>query len=121
MQDRYTRHQISYTLKYFSHLLSENEKLALSAIVFTVTGLNQDENHEEVVISIAGVDEPSEEVKLLLFDGMFELRNNLAVKLLSNYKDEIYKHCCPSCEKLPMTPLAKQCLWCGYSWRGKKI
>jgi hypothetical protein len=121
MQDRYARHQRNYTLKYFSHLLSASEKLALSAFVWIVNDVNKGENHEEVVISIVGVDEPSEEIKSLLSDGMVELRNNLAVKLLNNYKDEIYKNCCPSCEKLPMTPLAKQCLWCGYSWRDKKI
>jgi hypothetical protein len=121
MKDKYARHQINYTLKYFSHLLSGSEMVALSALIFIVKDVRNGEDYEEVVISIAGIDEPSEEIKVLLSDGMFELRNKLAVKLLNTYKNEIYANCCPICEKLPMTPLAKQCLWCGYSWRDKKI
>jgi hypothetical protein len=122
MQDRYSRHQTSYVLKYFSHLLSESEVLAISAFVCTVIGdANKGVNHEEIVISIPGIDEPSEEIKLLLSNGMFDLRNRLALKLLNSNKNEIFKNCCSSCEKLPATPLAKQCIWCGYSWRDRKI
>jgi hypothetical protein len=122
MQDRYSRHQTSYILKYFSHLLSESEALALSAFVCTEVGdINKVLNHEEIIISIPGIDEPSEEIKLLLSNGMFDLRNKLALKLLNNNESEICKNCCSSCRKLPATPLAKQCIWCGYSWRDNTI
>ncbi len=43
----------------------------------------------------------------------------MADKIESDHKDKISIQRCPSCNKIVATPIAEQCMWCGYEWRGQ--
>ncbi|WP_052830320.1 hypothetical protein [Gynuella sunshinyii] len=112
MIDKEELHNINYAVDNFRHFLSDSERVALDAVALNVTGLGDD----KVSIHIKGCAEPSEDVRELLKDGMSALRRKLATKLLSEYRNEIYTNSCSKCGKLPKTPKARMCTWCGHSW-----
>ncbi len=113
MNQKERLHEIHYALSHFSHLLSENERVALGAIAFNVVKGGQVSC--EFVLK-GGID-PNTEVRQLLAGGMPALRHQLADRLLSEHRALIYENACKKCGQLPATPRAKQCLSCGHSWR----
>ena len=113
MLDKEKLHEINYTIDNFRHLLSDDERTAVEAVVLTVSnGI-----FDSLLITLKSGEEPSREIKQLLSDGMFNLRIKLAERLLATHRSEIYENSCKSCGHLPATPRAKQCRTCGYSWR----
>jgi hypothetical protein len=105
-------HEINYALE-FAHLLSDNERAALGAVVFDV----MDGGVKWMSITLKDGVEPDEEIRRLLQDGMFPLRQRLADRLLTEHRDIVYENCCTRCGQLPRTPRARQCRFCGFSWR----
>ena len=113
MLDNEKLHEINYTIDNFRHLLTDTERSAVDAVVFTV----RDGIFNSLLITLKSGEEPTDEIKQLLAGGMFDLRKKLAKRLLATHKSEIYENSCRSCGHLPATPRAKQCRTCGNSWR----
>jgi acyl carrier protein len=57
------------------------------------------------------------EVTRALNVGYEEYRKQVRVRLLNERSTEIFINRCPECNRIVRTPNAKQCLWCGCSWR----
>ncbi|MDK2125240.1 hypothetical protein [Parachitinimonas caeni] len=112
MTEKEKLHEIHYVLSNFSHLLNENERIALGAFAFIAAK----DGHTSNEFVLKGGAEPNAESRQLLSDGMQPLRKKLADRLLNEYKALIYENSCKQCGRLPATPRAKQCLGCGYSW-----
>lgn len=45
-----------------------------------------------------------------------EYRANVVKRLIAECHDQIDFNRCTECDRLPRSPLAKQCPWCGYDW-----
>ncbi|MGC4006447.1 MAG: hypothetical protein QM811_26315 [Pirellulales bacterium] len=58
------------------------------------------------------------EVDAALSDGHEAYRRKVRDRLLADLEDPIVIHRCGRCRKVLRTPLARQCLWCGYDWHG---
>ena len=56
------------------------------------------------------------EVDALLADGHDAFQMRVRTRILAEHSAEIFLNRCPNCHRLVRTPLAKQCLWCGYDW-----
>jgi hypothetical protein len=106
-------HITNYVIDNFRHLLTKTEQDAVGAFVFNV----KEKGDTRLAIYVRGMDEPTEEIKSLLIDGMQSLRRRLADKLIQDHREEVFANSCPKCGKLPRTPKAKQCPWCFHSWR----
>ncbi len=61
-------------------------------------------------------DEKTDELVAL---GKEKLSNKIAERLLKENSGIVNK--CPNCGKLARTPKAKQCRYCGHSWRGIRV
>jgi hypothetical protein len=47
-----------------------------------------------------------------------ELRRERAIdRVFSQHLGEMEINRCPACNRIVRTPLARQCLWCGHTWR----
>jgi hypothetical protein len=44
-------------------------------------------------------------------------RFSVCRRIAETYPTEVFANRCPNCGRLPRTPRAKQCFWCGHNWR----
>ena len=58
------------------------------------------------------------EVQSALREGGEAFRRRVRDRLLSQHADQIFVNHCPTCRGVALTPLAKQCWWCGHDWPG---
>jgi len=113
----------NYIVTYFSHLLTEKEKLAV--------------RHSSSIIKIESGDKTTNLVSLtkiykergwltddqtvldLLKDGCDNFELKTAQRILKDYGDKVFLNNCPKCGKLARTPRAKFCRHCGHDWHEK--
>lgn len=57
------------------------------------------------------------EVVAALSDGLNVFRRRVRNRIVNEHSEEIFINRCSKCNKLVKTPMAKMCLWCGFSWR----
>ncbi len=55
------------------------------------------------------------EVNTALADGHEVYRRRVCMRVLVDCTDIVVNRC-PRCERVLRTPLARQCLWCGFDW-----
>jgi hypothetical protein len=56
------------------------------------------------------------EVMALLADGVEAFHRRAAQRVLREHGSRVFLNRCRRCGRLVRTPLARQCLWCGYDW-----
>ena len=108
----YDDHVVQYVLRFYSKYFLPEEEAALGAIV-----LDSDEGGDPYVRFPGEVSDlvKGKAEKLLKID-FRDLRRQIAKRIRNEYGDEIDSHICPECGRLPATPQASLCLWCGYTW-----
>jgi hypothetical protein len=57
------------------------------------------------------------EVRALAALGDVEFRRRVVERILREHAAEVFLNRCPGCGGLCRTPLARQCMRCGHSWR----
>lgn len=51
--------------------------------------------------------------------GLDIVRRRIKERMLREQQaGKLFINRCPKCDRIVRTPLAKQCLWCGYDWHG---
>ena len=58
-----------------------------------------------------------EHVLTLLSNGYEHFKVVIATRIYNEKKQELKLNLCPNCNKIARTPVAKQCRFCGNSWR----
>ncbi len=61
-----------------------------------------------------------ENVQKLIAMGENEFKKYLCERLIAQHQNEIINNC-PQCNKLARTPHAKQCRFCGHTWRDQRL
>lgn len=56
------------------------------------------------------------QVEAALADGPAAFCRRVRDRLLAERADELFINRCPMCGRIVRTPLARQCLWCGFDW-----
>ena len=51
-----------------------------------------------------------------LSEGVAVFRRRVRERILKDHESEIFINRCLNCNKIVMTPRAKMCLWCNFSW-----
>lgn len=107
-----------YILKFYSHLMTAAEVSAMRVLRMRAKAEPCEEEAmermDELKISEA-LGDPK--VRRLLRNGSVAFRRAVRDRLLSKHPWRIKLNRCPSCDRIPRTPKAKQCPWCLKQWR----
>ena len=114
--------EVNYVFRYFSHLMTEHERLAYRHLVGTIKatrGRSDVEAQEEAKGSVFYLremlsDQPS--VLALASDGFGTFVCRTGQRILNDQRDQITFNCCPQCGALARTPTARQCRACRHDW-----
>jgi len=105
-----------YVLDYFPQLMTEKEYLAQQSIYAEVKA---DSTNclvlKKKIIKKWGASEDLV-VKALLADGIDAFRRKVRQRIVQDHGSKIFINRCPQCNKVVMTPKARVCLWCHFSW-----
>ncbi len=104
----------NYIRTYFSHLMTNDEKLALKYHLYTFK--TEDNPQMRKVMIDKGWISERPVLKELLKNGYDEFELNVARRIMKETPEKIYLNNCSKCNKLARTPYAKQCRHCGHSW-----
>ena len=55
-------------------------------------------------------------VSSALADGVDAFRDRVRDRILKERVNDVSVNRCPECSRVVVTPLARQCLWCGHDW-----
>lgn len=106
---------IQYIITYFSNLMTHDEKLALRYHIYTYKTSNNPQFKK--ALDDKGWINSDPKIIALLQNGYDEFELNVAQRILTETPEKIFFNDCPQCNRLARTPFAKQCRYCGYSWR----
>lgn len=114
--------EANYVFRYFSHLMTEHERLAYRHLVGTIKatrGRSDVEAQEEAKGSVYYLrellsDQPA--VLALARDGFGTFVLRTGQRILNDHRDQIAFNCCPRCGALARTPTARQCRVCRHDW-----
>lgn len=106
---------IHYIITYFGNLMTHHEKLTLKHQIFTYKTSNNPQLKKG--LTDKGLFNNDPKVTGLLENGFDEFELNVAQRILAEVPEKIFFNDCPQCNRLARTPFAKQCRYCGYSWR----
>jgi hypothetical protein len=112
-----------YVVDYFSHLLTDKEKLAIRHTISTIKLDSADKTANlsslTKVYKEKGWLTPDQDALDLLKDGYDNFKIRVATRILNEHKDKVFLNYCPKCGQLARTPKAKQCRQCGTDWHEK--
>lgn len=115
MSRNYEQHITNYVLQHFRQFMTDVERAAEEAVVFTVAHEGQEEPH---ITFRAGTSEDiAKRAERALAEGVQAFRLRTRERILSEHRAEVFANACPKCGRLPATPKAKMCIWCSHSWR----
>jgi hypothetical protein len=123
---------VTYVFQYYSHLMTEHERLAYRHLVGTMKatlGRSDVDAQKEAKSSVFYYcrkmvsDDPSvlmlsddPDVLLLACDGIEAFVLCTGRRILNDHRDQIVFNCCPRCGAVARTPTARQCPSCRYDW-----
>jgi hypothetical protein len=109
-----------YVWRNYRELMSEGEIAAYKALIgsakidaYTEDGVPPG-NAEWFRRHFGRLDDPV--VARQLTDGRETFYRRVRDRLLQERTDDVFVNRCGRCNRIVVTPLAKQCLWCGYDW-----
>lgn len=114
--------EINYVFRYFSHLMTEHERLAyrhLAGTTKATLGRSDVEAQEQAKGSVFYLrellsDDPS--VLALASDGFETFVLRTGQRILNDHRYQIAFNWCPQCGALARTPTARQCRACRHDW-----
>lgn len=107
----------SYIINYFTHLLSNEERLAVRHTHSTLKlEGRKDFARAEAIYRRNGWLTDERPILALLDNGIESFEAQVATRILDEYPDEVFLNLCPNCGKLARTPNARQCRHCGNRW-----
>ena len=112
----------NYVFRYFSHLMTEHERLAYRHLVGTIKatrGRSDVGAQEEAKNSVFHLRELLSDhpiVLALASDGFGTFVLRTGQRILNDHRDQIAFNCCPRCGDLARTPTARQCRACRHDW-----
>ena len=110
--DKETR---GYIMNYFGNLMTDAEKLALNHIMYM--SKSSDLPVMRKIMTEKGWINNDSETLDLVKNGYEEFEINVVKRIMTETPEKVFFNNCPKCGKLARTPLAKQCRYCGNSWR----
>ncbi len=109
-----------YVWHNYRHLMSDEERLTDMALMgaakidaYTKDGVppgNVKWYHKH----FGRLDDPV--VARQLIDGTDAFRRRIRDRLLDELPNEVFVNRCGQCNRIVLTPQAKQCRWCGHDW-----
>jgi len=115
--NKYDLHVTNYVLDGFEHLMTDIEIYALKKSMTFSIEHEDGSNEDNVVTTLVKGKSLESKVQELLADGMKSFRFKTARRILNEHESEVLQNQCNQCHRLPRTSKAKQCNWCGNSWR----
>jgi hypothetical protein len=110
-----TKELAIYIRNYFSHLMTDDERLALQYHMYTYkTGGSPNMRR---MLTEKGMIRTEPEILELLKNGYEEFELKVATRIMTETPEKVFLNNCPKCSNLARTPQAKQCRHCGHSWR----
>jgi hypothetical protein len=116
------RDKAEYVLRYYAHLMTEQEFLAQRHLFGTVKATHG--RSDEAAQAKARVkpgpfrellsNDP--EVLNLSREGSERFLLRTAERIFNDHRDKIVLNCCPKCDALAKTPKARQCRYCFHDW-----
>ena len=112
-----------YVFRYFSHLMTEKEKLASRHLVATKKATEgrsdvaaQAEAKGGPIFYLRDLMSDDPEVLRLASNGYETFVLHTGLRILQDHRNEIVLNCCPQCSAVARTPTARQCRLCGHDW-----
>ncbi|MDR2236842.1 MAG: hypothetical protein LBE92_12025 [Chryseobacterium sp.] len=109
------REKAAYIRHYFSHLMTDDEQSALRYHMYTYKTSHNPEMRKLLIEK--GWISTDPKIAAFLKHGYGEFELNVATRIMAETPEKVFFNNCPACGKLPRTPYAKQCRYCGHSWR----
>lgn len=106
---------VKYIIVYFSELMTDDEKLALKHQMFIYK--TSDDPVRRQFYTKKGWISTAPEILELLKEGVEAFEMNVAKRIMKDTPEKVFLNDCPKCNQLARTPYAKQCRYCGHSWR----
>ena len=104
-----------YVLNYYRHLASDQESLALKALIAEEKAAASGKQAAKVFRERWGIEsDPS--VREALSQGEEAFKQALVRRLLREHAGEIHINRCPQCSRIVQTPRARICRWCFHDW-----
>jgi len=104
----------NYIRKYFSNLLTEDERLAVKHHMYTYK-TSDNPKMRKLMVRRGWISEQPE-IQEFLKNGYDEFESNVAQRIMEECPEKIYLNNCPKCSGLARTPYSRQCRHCGFSW-----
>ena len=121
MADAYDPALVAYLWRNYGHLFSLAERRAAYALVgegkiaaYVTRGGAPVEYADELREAFGSIEAP--ETKALLADGVDVFYRRAAERVLRDHSASVIINRCPRCGRIVVSPGARQCLWCHYSW-----
>jgi hypothetical protein len=105
---------IEYIYIHCSEFKTSTEKLAGKTVLYNKENLT--DKLKKVLIEKNWYSE-DDKIQAMIIDGYESFQKKVALRILTEHKEELILNLCPNCNKLARTPLAKQCRFCFHSWR----
>ena len=108
-----------YLKRWYSTLLTSAERKAAHAIIGRAKLANMAKKHSipaDHPVRREWALEDDTEVNDLLRQGEVAFMRQVCARMLSENATELFINRCACCGKVVASPLAQQCLWCGYDW-----
>lgn len=109
------RELANYLYFYLSHLLTDEEKAAFKNTLVSMKIENADTDSMKKMLRKHWYSS-DEKVLDLLKDGEEKFYERIEERVLKDNPDKSFMNLCPKCDYLTITPKAKQCRNCYYSW-----
>jgi hypothetical protein len=103
-----------YVLRWFRHLLTEEERARIDAVT---RRYKREVPLQYMVATRAGLDSQTaaEVAKFHWPDGYFEFLDSVVRRVMDEYELSVCINRCPECDSVLRTPQARVCFWCGHS------
>lgn len=106
-----------YVLRYYPIFMTQLESLAQKAVFAEEKAQSTDHEGMANMLRNKWGSKDNLDVGAMLSDGVAVFRRRVRNRILKEHESEVFINRCTECNKIVKTPMAKLCLWCGFSWR----
>lgn len=104
---------IDYIYYHCAHFQTPEEALGVKTYMHDGPGITG--RLREIYVRKGWISDENE-VKELLRKGFEKFKQDIAIRIFENHKEELDLNLCPKCLKITRTPSAKQCMFCHHDW-----